>query len=116
MHITLKHAAGVVVLASITTVCFIAVATAQSQLPFAYPKAGQSQQQTMKDSQECQAWAQQQTNFNPQQAEIDMLRQQQAHAAAERADTSADLGALAGITPNCAPDGPHRRTAPGAAQ
>ncbi len=78
MHITLKHAASVVVLASITTVCSIAVATAQSQLPFAYPKAGQNQQQTMKDSQECQAWAQQQTNFNPQQAEINMLRQQQA--------------------------------------
>ena len=78
MHITLKHAAGVVVLASIATVCGITVATAQSQLPFAYPKAGQSQQQTMKDSHECQAWSQQQTNFNPQQAEINMLRQQQA--------------------------------------
>ncbi len=32
----------------------------------------------MKDSQECQFWAQQQTNFNPQQAELNMLRQQQA--------------------------------------
>ncbi len=75
---TLKHAIGVVVLASLATVCSVGVATAQSQLPFAYPKAGQSQQQTAKNSQECQAWAQQQTNFNPQQAEINMLRQQQA--------------------------------------
>ncbi len=43
MHMLVKHAAGVVVLASIATVCCIAGATAQNQLPFAYPKAGQNQ-------------------------------------------------------------------------
>ena len=43
MHMLVKHAAGVVVLASIATVCCIAGATAQNQLPFAYPKAGQDQ-------------------------------------------------------------------------
>ncbi len=78
MNMFVKRVAGVAALAPITAVCYIAVATAQSQLPFAYPKAGQSQQQTTMDSQECQGWAQQQTNFNPQQAENDMLRQQQA--------------------------------------
>ena len=48
------------------------------QLPFAYPKAKQSQQKMAADSQACQQWAQQQTNFNPQQAEVNMLRNQQA--------------------------------------
>lgn len=59
--------------------CFLAQsAVAQSDLPFAFPKAGQSPEQQAVDSQACMAWAQQQTNFNPQQAELNMLRQQQA--------------------------------------
>jgi len=41
-------------------------ALAQSaQLPFAYPKAGQNQEQMKKDQYDCMLWAQQQTGFDP---------------------------------------------------
>ena len=65
-------------LAALAMVFSVGITMAQTQLPFAYPKAGQSQQQAAQDSHACQGWAQQQTNFNPQQAELNMLRQQQA--------------------------------------
>ena len=77
MHAIVRRIAGAIAFASITMVFSIGTTTAQTQLPFAYPKAGQNQQQMTQDSQACQAWAQQQTNFNPQQAELNMLRQQQ---------------------------------------
>lgn len=38
---------------------------ASAQSVFAYPKAGQSQQQQMKDQTECRQWAMQQTGYNP---------------------------------------------------
>ncbi len=66
---------GFAILATFFTV---EMTMAQTQLPFAFPKAGQNQQRQAADSQACQGWAQQQTNFNPQQAELNMLRQQQA--------------------------------------
>ena len=38
---------------------------ASAQSVFAYPKAGQSQQQQMKDQTECRQWAMRQTGYNP---------------------------------------------------
>ena len=48
------------------SVLFWAVASpAEAQTVFAYPKAGQSQQQQMQDQAECRQWAMQQTGYNP---------------------------------------------------
>lgn len=38
---------------------------AEAQTVFAYPTAGQSQQQQMRDQGECRQWAMQQTGYNP---------------------------------------------------
>ncbi len=43
----------------------IGTGSASAQTVFAYPKAGQTQQQQMQDQTECSQWAMQQTGYNP---------------------------------------------------
>ena len=43
----------------------VGIKPAGAQSVFAYPKAGQSQDQQMRDQAECRQWAMQQTGYNP---------------------------------------------------
>lgn len=62
MRSTVQQKIGIVVL--LVASLMIAVMDAQAQV-FVYPKSGQDQQTQMKDQQECQMWAQQQSGYNP---------------------------------------------------
>jgi hypothetical protein len=48
----------------LSAICMTFPMDTQAQM-FVYPKSGQDQQTQMKDQQECQLWAQQQTGYNP---------------------------------------------------
>ena len=55
-----------VVIAAVCAVLIVAPASpASAQQVFAYPKAGQTQQQQMQDRGECHQWAVGQTGYNP---------------------------------------------------
>lgn len=57
--------------------------------PFIYPQDNQTPEQQRADESSCRQWATQQTNFDPQQAELEMLRNQQARSQQGAADQAA---------------------------
>lgn len=57
--------------------------------PFIYPQDNQPPELQQADERACRQWATQQTNFDPQQAELEMLRNQQARSQQGQAQNQA---------------------------